>query len=217
MTTVTTRQKQQRHSRRTLENTIIECLDCSDRCSFYFTESGISKLQCFVDVVDVFNDSDEFVDSVTAIQNELMIWIVADIQGKIIIPLLHDLPQLYSIYVLTDDHQAKWTQDYRKVKGVFHDILSICACLKSGIKQIEQDTIPISTISGSTIDSLNKLEASFMYSQLLKEIILDNSYTPESKIEFVEHCRAAYYDNRIALKVIEEFNTEYATHNPVWW
>jgi hypothetical protein len=71
-------------------------------------------------------------------------------------------------------------ENYRKVKDIYYDIKSICNDIKHAVKQVEQDIVPISILGDSTEMDLNQLESSFMYSQLLKEIILDMDYTNES-------------------------------------
>ncbi|CAM4809391.1 unnamed protein product [Rotaria magnacalcarata] len=63
---------------------------------------------------------------------------------------------------------------------------------------------------------LNQLEPSFMYSHLLKEIILDMNYTVAAKYEFAEYRRVMHHDNPCTLNMIEWLGKEYLLHSPVW-
>ena len=56
-----------------------------------------------------------------------------------------------------------------------------------------------------------------MYSQLLKEILLQFPQDPTSKKELVDFCRQQYADSPGELKVIDEFERDYDRPSPIWW
>ena len=102
--------------------------------------------------------------------------IVSGSFGKNTVPAIVDLPQLYSIYVFCQDipKHEPWAREYRKVKGLFDDIKSLCKVLEGDIKQCDNNLMSISIVSKSHYEqnSLDALDPSFMYSKLLKEILM---------------------------------------------
>ncbi|CAF1507406.1 unnamed protein product [Rotaria sp. Silwood1] len=56
-----------------------------------------------------------------------------------------------------------------------------------------------------------------MYTQLLKEIILDIEYDIEYIEEFTTYCRNKYANNQAARNFLDKFENEYFKHLPVWW
>jgi tetratricopeptide (TPR) repeat protein len=56
-----------------------------------------------------------------------------------------------------------------------------------------------------------------MYSQLLKETILNIEFDKEAKAKFVNFCRVNYADNKTRLQKIDMFEREYEPHAAIWW
>jgi hypothetical protein len=66
--------------------------------------------------------------------------------------------------------------------GVFTKIAPICEALKEAAHQCEQNAIPVSFMSTSAASpnkNLDQLDCSFMYTQILKEIILSIDFEPQ--------------------------------------
>jgi hypothetical protein len=103
MATTATTNKEKRHLRKVLENYIIVCLVGSYRQLDDLDHSLISQLRRVVNTVEIFTDSNTLADFVSEVQYESVFWIVLGDQGKMIVPLLHELPQIYSVYILSDD------------------------------------------------------------------------------------------------------------------
>ena len=132
-----------------------------------------------------------------------------------IIPIIHDISQLDSIYIFCGNSSKyeQWALEWTKVKGVFTQIEAICDTLKRDTQQCDHDSILISVTS----KDLDRLEPSFMYTQLLKEILLDMEYDDKAKTELVEFCREQFHDNPHELQIIDEFERDYHAHTPIWW
>lgn len=108
--------------------------------------NSITQLQCIVNTIDTFNDVDQCIDSLTEIKDEKTFMLVSSVFGQEIIPLIHDIPQLHSIYVYNDKQSSEelWMKKYSKVKGVFTQISSICELLKQAARHCDRNSIPIS-------------------------------------------------------------------------
>jgi hypothetical protein len=71
----------------------------------------------------------------------------------------------------------------------------------------------IISMIGKTEDSSKGLDQSFMYTLLLKEILLETDYDNNPQKKFVEFCRQRYSNDVSQFGLIEEFELEY--HNDV--
>ena len=93
----------------------------------------------------------------------------------------------------------KWA----KVKGVYNDIKSICESLEQCTKRCDHNLAPISIISPSDYSkrNLNELPPLFMYSQILKEILLGIQHNKNAKEELVKLWRKRCHDNQSQLEI----------------
>ncbi|CAF1242279.1 unnamed protein product, partial [Didymodactylos carnosus] len=64
---------------------------------------------------------------------------------------------------------------------------------------------------------INKQEASFMYFQLLTEILIGMEQEDDAKTNMINHCRLQYIGNEISLKYIDEFDKTYSPNEAIWW
>lgn len=206
-------------------------------CVFWLAEShkdedqehaeSISRLHRIVGSVQTFSDPDELADFATEIKDQKLFVIISTAFAEYIVPLLHDLPQIDSIYILCHERTEhdQWTLQYRKVKGVYTNIEDICEHLKNHTSRAEHSLASISIFSSAILEAhdkvdLNNIDSSFMYSQLIKDMTLE---IPSEQIEtvllghFIEFCRTRYATNSVTLQVIEEFYREYYIRTPVWW
>ena len=206
---------------RTVQNFALLWLTTSiDESDANFKHS-LTQLQQIVNTIDVFTDADQCVDFLTEIKDEKVFMIVADAFGRQLIPVIHETPQLNSIYIFCGDtgkHEVclnEWT----KVKGIFIQIELICNLLKQDTRQCDHDMISISILSSSDYSKrdLNELEPSLMYWQILKEILLNIEYSEHAKEELIQLCREQYHNNECQLRIIDEFKQEYHLHSPIWW
>src|SRR4051812_46965923 len=65
--------------------------------------------------------------------------------------------------------------------------------------------------------TLDQLEPSFMYTQILKEILLSITFEPQNFKGFIEHFREVLKDNDNELKILKQLEREYRDKTPIWW
>ena len=126
--------------------------------------------------------------------------IVTGYVGQHIVPLIHSMPQLDSIYVFCGKKSRfeQWAKQWSKVKGVFTESDFICQSISMAICQYNQDSIPMSFVSTSnaTNINLNELDHTFMYTQILKEILLEINFdTPKSVRDLAIYCHEMKMNN----------------------
>ncbi|CAF2021758.1 unnamed protein product [Rotaria magnacalcarata] len=182
---------------------------------------SIVQLQHIFNDITVFNDADRFVDFLTEIKHEKTCMIVSNDVGQHVVPLIHDAPQLDAIYIVSETKttQREWTKNWSKVRGIFTEIQHVCESLERAAIICDQNSISINIISLSDAlhQNLDQLDQSFMYTQLLKEILLEFPYSERSLEILVDHCRDQYTDNDFELKKIDEFFRDYRLKSPIFW
>jgi tetratricopeptide (TPR) repeat protein len=204
----------------TVENFIIIWLDFNIHQSNQDNQNSIAQLRRIVNSIQTFTDSDRCIDYLTDVQNEKVVLIVSGSFGQQVVHLIYEITQLVSIYVFCGDkvEHSQWASNYKKVKGVFTQIEALYHELKMDVRLSENALTPISVIPKSSTTDLDELDPSFMYSQLLKEILLDDDYfDPKQKQELIDFCRVQYADNDNGLKIIDEFERNYPRESPIWW
>ena len=138
-------------------------------------------------------------------------------------PHVHDLTQIDSIFIFCGNrtYHEGWTKKWPKIKGVYtEEIKSICDALKQAAQQCEQNAVSISIMDASDTlhkKSLDQLDPSFMYTQIMKEILLTIHFEPKHIDEFIQHCRQALNNNSSQLKYVDELAETYPKPTPIWW
>ena len=102
----------------------------------------------------------------------------------------------------------------------YADISSICEALKQVIQDDDQNSVSISFIKKSdeaSNQSLDTLHASFMYTQILKDILLTIDFEQVHFDEFITYCRERFVGNATELQNIDKIEMEYLRHSPIWW
>ena len=184
--------------------------------------NSITKLRQVVNDVNTFTDMDECIDFITDIKEEKAFMIVSGTFSQIIVPIVQDISQVSCVYIFCENktQHEKWAQQWPKVKGVFTDITPICEALKQAAHDCDQNSVSISfvkTTDGTSKQNLDQLDQSFMYTQILKEILLTIDFEQKHIDEFLTYCREQFVGNTIELKNVDKIEKEYRHHQPIWW
>ncbi|CAF1147703.1 unnamed protein product [Didymodactylos carnosus] len=209
---------------RNLENLLIVWLDANiDK-----TEDNLllkTKLRSVINYLKMFDNTAECVSFITTIREEKVFLIVSGSLSEETIPRIHLMPQLESIYIFCHDkwkHET-WSEEYEKVRAVFVNIDDIFDQLKRDVQLCSNNLVSMDVISTSTTvptdestTTRNKLEALFLWSKVLVDILMQMDDEEQAKSEFIKECYLQYAGNLTELKIIEEFQQNYLpdkTHN----
>jgi tetratricopeptide (TPR) repeat protein len=182
----------------------------------------ITKLRQVVDTVNIFTDVSKCIDFISGIKEEKVFVIFPGVLAQTIVPSFHDMAQINCIYIFCE-HKAQhehWANQWSKVKGVFTDITSICGALKQSARECDQNSISISFVRSTDVTSkqnLDQLDKSFMYTQILKEILLTIDFEEDHISEFLTYCQERFASNGAELTNVEKLRKEYRHHRPLWW
>jgi hypothetical protein len=192
--------KSTRRLRQFIENFVIIWLDTNINVLDSDYRNSITHLRRIVNPINTFRDADTCVDFLTEIKDKKVLMIVSDDLAQRLIPLIEQIDQLDSIYVLSAhkmEHEFS-AKERSKVKGVFTQIEPICV-------------ISISILSSTDVSNpdLDQLDQSFMYSQLLKEILLEFELDDDNmKKHVAEFCRIQYADDDNTIQLFDEFERD---------
>ena len=184
--------------------------------------NSIMKLREVSNTVNTFTEIDECIDFINNVKTRKIFMISSGALGRTAIPIVHELSQIKTIYIFCESklrHQ-EWAKQWFKIKGVFTDIQSICEVLKKGTQTCDQNAIPMSFVprsNNATSRNLNELDQSFMYTQILKEILLTIDFKPEHFGEFITYCREEFKGNPAELINVNKFEKEYRQRTAIWW
>ena len=104
--------------------------------------------------------------------------------------------------------------------GIFTDITSVCEALKYTTQDRDQNLISISYVKKNyepTKQNLDTLGSSFMYTQILKELLLTIDFKQSHINEFIRYCQEQFVGNNTELQNVEKLQKEYHHHGPIWW
>jgi tetratricopeptide (TPR) repeat protein len=204
---------------RNVENFLIIWLDSSINEMNDDTKNSIIHLRKIVNSIKTFTESNQCIQYLISIKNENIFMIISGLLGQKVIPEIEHLIQLRWIYIfcVNKPKYEQWSTDYQKIQGVYTHIEDICNVLKHDVQHSEIDLMPISIVAKTSSSALDELDQSYMYSQLLKDILLELEPDNKAVEEFTKFCRIQYADNDNELKIIEEFQSSYHNLSSIWW
>ena len=184
--------------------------------------NSITKLRQVVNTVNTFTDANECINFINGIKEETIFMISSGAFGQTTVPVVHDKSQISTIYIFcgNKNRHENLAQQWPKVKGVFTDITPICKALKQAAQDCDQNMVSISFVKsddGATKKNLDQLDQSFMYTQILKEILLTIDFDQEHIDEFLIYCREQLAGNITELINVTKLENEYGQHQPIWW
>jgi hypothetical protein len=141
---------------------------------------------------DTFTDGDQCVEFIDNNNNKACM-IISDSIGQHIVPRVYKMSEMDSIFIFCSNktRHEQWVKDCSQINGVFTEIVPICEALKKSAQQCEVNAIPISfmaTRGDISKKNLNQPYSSFMYTQILKDILLTIKFEQKHIKEFIEHC-----------------------------
>ena len=182
--------------------------------------NSITQLRQLVNTVNTFIDVDECIDFITDTKQETTFMISSGTFGQTILPTIHDIQQVSTIYILSENkaQHEKWIKEWSQVKGVFADIKSICDTLKTAVQDCDQNAVSLSFAQSTSVPSsrnLDTLDCSFMYTQILKEILLTTDFEQSHINDFLTYCRRELAGNTVELRNVDKLQVEYHSHQPI--
>ncbi|CAF1228361.1 unnamed protein product [Adineta steineri] len=180
-------------------------------------QNTITKLRCIVNDINTFIDGHQCLEFIQTIVDKKVCMIISGSLGQHLVPRVHNMTQVDSIFIFCGNkkYHEQWTKDWPKIKGVFTDITPICEALKDAAHQCEQNAIPMSFVG--TNKKLDQLDPSFMYTQIIKEIMLTIKFNQNHIQDYLNYCRDAFEGNTKEIENIKQLESEYHNKTPIYW
>ncbi len=126
------------------------------------------------------------------------------------------------VYIFSKDsvQYEKWAKEWPKVAGVYTDITPICEALRQATRDCDYNTVSImfaKKMDEAIGPNRDTLDSSFMYTQILKEILLTIDFDQGHIEEFLTYCREQFKGNDAELKNVDKIEKEYHRDQAIWW
>lgn len=203
-----------------VQNFILIWLDSNITIADKECQYAINELQQIGSCFTTCTTSDQCKRFIDKIHDEQIFLVVSGRIGRDFVPIIHENKLIDSIYVFCGNEAAQdWTKKWKKIKLISNQIERIGQALSADVVQCDHDLIPTSilTLDDNLTTNFERIDHSFMYSQLLKEILLDMVYDNEAHNILVKFCQEHFKNNEKELKRINEFKKDYPRPSPIWW
>ena len=150
-----------------VQNVLLTCLDKDIDDTSADCRNTINQLRCAVTTINTFTDGEECIQFIETITDNRACMIVYDALVEHIIPRVHSMSQVDSIFILCRNkkYHEQWAKEWSKIKGVFTEISPICEALKKTAHQCERNSVPMSFVTTSSDDSQKKSIGTIFYVQ----------------------------------------------------
>ncbi|CAF4104052.1 unnamed protein product, partial [Adineta steineri] len=152
-------------------------------------------------------------------QNRLIL-IVNDEFGKIIIPHIHYIDKLLSIYVYYSDNNIdkQWSSKFQKIKSVVVHIDELISEIKKNFK-IQRKLEESFAINGYSLhnQSRTRLNIPFLLSQIFLDSLLRLESNENDQNNLIRYLQHEYENNPNELNNIQQFKENYISNKVLWW
>ncbi|CAF1529227.1 unnamed protein product [Rotaria sp. Silwood1] len=178
------------------------------------TQNDLRQLSDDFQTFDSIYDCETYIQSLSI--DTRIVLIVSGRLGREIVPRIHDIKQIYSIYVYCFDREAnlEWSNNYSKIKNVVTTkkelIKQICNDNKKEIYQINNESLYINIYTNNSDDQ-------FIHSQLLIDYLLKMKINSIIDKQFFTLCETKSDEDDLESKILEEFQQNNSSNNSLYW
>jgi len=138
------------------------------------------------------------------------------------VPEVHPLLTVNSIFIfcLNRSNHIELLIDYSKIIGIFTEEKSLVKSVQNAIHLMSKHLIAFSLFSQQkqkSIRDLSKESASFLWNQLLIDALKQMPQTEDAKRDMLDKCSDYYRTNKVELKRIELFRSNYTSDKAIEW
>ncbi|CAF0899531.1 unnamed protein product [Adineta steineri] len=156
-------------------------------------------------------------------QKDRLVIIVSGSLGQEIVPFIHQLRQVISIYVYCMDKKSneQWTCKFSKIKSVVVNLDELVSQITTDHKIQKKVEEPFSIYTFTTSVGAGKsttgVNGQFVFSQILVDCLLQLKSTEVDKNELINLCVNEYEGNHTELNNLREFQQDYSPDKVLWW
>ncbi|CAF1615543.1 unnamed protein product, partial [Didymodactylos carnosus] len=183
-----------------------------------------ARLRLLINYLKTFDEpNDECLCYIKQIVNEKIFLIISGRYSEHVVPFVHDLPQILSIYIycyMKDDYLHQ-KQQQKKVIGIFDNIEQLLKKLNEQVTDYKRNQLGTTSIINLkstqefSIKNLSKNNAKFVWFQLLIQILFLMPKTNDSIKEMIYECQLQYHGNDVEQQKINEFQQTYKSSDSI--
>jgi tetratricopeptide (TPR) repeat protein len=206
-----------------IQNLLLIWLDNNIDDNNEHCRNTVTELRRVVNDVNTYTDGDQCIQFINTINNYKVCMIISGSLGQLIVPRVHNMSQVDSIFIFCGNKEwhEQWAKEWPKIKGVFTQISPICEALKTAAQQCGHNAVSTSFVAANTANAsnqtLDRLDPSFMYTKILKEILLTIKFEQKHLKEFSDYCRVVFARDGHEPKHVDRFEREYHNKPPTFW
>lgn len=161
--------------------------------------------------MNTFDDSKKCLDFISNVKNNERIFLISSgTLGKNVVPQLHDMAQVDSIYIFCGDKSKheEWVKSFWKIKGLFTSMKLVIEALENNAKKLIDRVYSMgfaSTSEDITSKSLNQFDQCFVCGQVLKEIFQSIHFKKDDVKEFLSYYTKTPGDSENAAELIKKY------------
>ncbi|CAF1428833.1 unnamed protein product [Adineta ricciae] len=180
-------------------------------------QNTMKHLRRAVNELNAYTDGEECIQFIKTIKDRKVYMIISDSLGQHIVPRVHHLFGVDSIFIFYGNKQRHdgGVKDWPKIRGVFTEIKPICAALKQAAQLCEQNAVSMSFVASG--EKLDQLDPSFMYTLILKEILLTIQFDNAHIQDYVNYCREVFVNDDQEVENVNLLERKYHEETPIWW
>ena len=182
------------------------------------------KLREIINHLKTFDDQGECHQRILSLSTQdRLVLIVSGRCGRQLVPQIHHLRQVSSIYVYCMDKKAneQWAKDFIKIKSVIVELKDLIHVIKQDqqtrVKIEEPLSINIFNVNNKKDQSTTGLNGNFIHSLLLIDVLIRMKSIESDKQQLIELCKKEYENNQKELVFVGEFEKDYRSDKALWW
>jgi len=183
------------------------------------------KLREIINHLKTFDDQGECHQRILSLsQEDPLVLIVSGRCGRQLVPQIHYLRQISSIYVYCTDKKAneQWAKDFIKIKSVIVKLKDLLYVIKQDQKSRVKTEEPLSinifkTGTNKADQSTTGLNGNFVHSLLLIDVLIRMKSIESDKTQLIQLCKKEYQNNQKELVFVAEFEKDYRSDKALWW
>ncbi|CAF1196393.1 unnamed protein product [Rotaria sordida] len=154
--------------------------------------------------------------------------IVSGRLGREIVPSIHKLRQVISIYVYCMDKRSneQWAGNFEKVKAIIVELDELISRIETDyrLQKTVEEPLSINIFTTDANASTSAMGTStmgvngqFVFFQVLIDCLQRLQSNKADKEELIDLCKQKYKDNDLELSRIKEFENSYSSNRALWW
>ncbi|CAF1439571.1 unnamed protein product, partial [Adineta steineri] len=188
------------------------------------TRGTEQKLRSIINRIKKFQDvkqCQQYIEQTS--QKDRLVIIVSGRLGQEIVPYIHQLRQVITIYVYCMDkkNNEQWALKFAKIKSVVVALDELVSQITADHKIQKKVEEPLSIYTFTTSVDAGKsttgVNGQFVFSQILVDCLLRLKSTEVDKNELINLCENEYEGNHMELNNLREFQQGYSPNKVLLW